>query len=85
MTDENTQIRCPDCGWTGTMADRLIAANPWQDFETIEGCPVCREPVEFQRLCDEPGCTQDATCGTPSLEGYRRCCGEHYQAIQDKR
>lgn len=84
-TTPTTKIRCSECGWTGPADDRLIAVNPWREAEMIEGCPVCREPVEFQRLCDEPGCTQDATCGTPSPEGYRRCCGEHYQATQEKR
>ncbi len=27
--------------------------------------------------CDEPGCTEGQSCGTPSKDGYRRTCGEH--------
>jgi len=27
--------------------------------------------------CDEPGCLQRATCGSPTENGYRRTCGEH--------
>lgn len=32
--------------------------------------------------CDEPGCSQRATCGTPTPNGYRSVCGEHYQQIE---
>ena len=28
--------------------------------------------------CQIVGCNRQATCGTPTPEGYRRLCGEHY-------
>ena len=28
-------------------------------------------------LCDEPGCMEHATCGTPTGIGYRWTCSEH--------
>jgi len=30
--------------------------------------------------CDEPDCTERATCGTPSPNGYRWVCRKHYDA-----
>jgi len=29
-------------------------------------------------ICDEPGCYDQATCGWPSGDDYRRTCGSHY-------
>lgn len=34
-------------------------------------------PAPFQQ-CDEPGCRKQGTSGTPTLDGYRRTCHEHY-------
>lgn len=31
------------------------------------------------RLCDEPGCYKEVTCGFPTKDGYRSTCGEHYR------
>ena len=32
-----------------------------------------------ESACDELGCTKRATCGTPTLDGYKRLCGEHFR------
>lgn len=32
--------------------------------------------------CDDPGCHREATCGTPTPNGYRRVCGRHYSALK---
>jgi hypothetical protein len=29
------------------------------------------------RLCDEPDCYNEITCGTPTETGYRNTCGKH--------
>ena len=34
-------------------------------------------------LCDEPDCYADASCGTPTKDGYRRTCFEH-KPMDDK-
>lgn len=31
--------------------------------------------------CEHPGCVKWATCGTPTPDGYKRLCGEHFAAI----
>jgi hypothetical protein len=31
-----------------------------------------------ERCCDEPGCTEDGTCGWPTESGYRRTCYRHW-------
>lgn len=28
--------------------------------------------------CEVPDCHEEATCGTPTPDGYRRLCGNHY-------
>jgi hypothetical protein len=30
-----------------------------------------------QARCDEPGCMEQSSCGTPTMTGYRRTCGPH--------
>lgn len=32
--------------------------------------------------CEHPGCTEWATCGTPTPDGYKRLCGMHYREAQ---
>lgn len=34
-----------------------------------------------ERECQAEGCHDEATCGTPTPDGYKRLCGEHYRAI----
>jgi hypothetical protein len=40
-------------------------------------CPNCRTPENFKTVCDAPGCTLEASCGTPTYEGYRWTCHNH--------
>ena len=44
-------------------------------------CADCFEPwgIEFENICDDPGCSRLAGCGWPSDEGYRRTCFEHWK------
>lgn len=75
---EREKMECNNCGWRGASKDVLRAENPFaEDFETMEGCPDCREPNTMEVICDEPGCWQRGTCGAPSPIGYRRTCFEH--------
>ncbi len=32
--------------------------------------------------CEWDGCHEYATCGTPTRDGYKRVCGEHYVVIK---
>ena len=33
--------------------------------------------------CEHSGCKAWDTCGTPTPDGYKRLCGEHYRALRD--
>ena len=32
-----------------------------------------------ERECQAPGCHREATCGTPTPDGYQRLCGDHFR------
>lgn len=32
--------------------------------------------------CEHPGCKAWDTCGTPTPDGYKRLCGDHYRALR---
>jgi hypothetical protein len=34
-----------------------------------------------ERQCMFPGCDQPATCGTPTVDGYKRLCFKHYKEL----
>jgi hypothetical protein len=70
--------RCDECRrWTGAHEEMLEAPNPFALDETINGCPLCRAIERFEMLCDEPGCDESASCGTPTKDGYRQTCSRH--------
>ena len=74
MTDK---VQCDVCAWIGTDARILSAKNPFDPEDTVEGCPQCKSVNSIRRFCDEPGCTERASCGTPTKDGYRQTCGKH--------
>jgi hypothetical protein len=55
--------------WTGGLSalEEAFAVLGWNDPHP---CP--------EGACQHPGCDQWATCGTPTSEGYKRLCYEHY-------
>ena len=80
--EETNQWCCRDCGHISLEVDLLRAPNPFSVGENIVGCPKCKGVGNFARLCDEPGCCNEATCGFPTTEGdefggYRMTCHEH--------
>jgi hypothetical protein len=34
-------------------------------------------PLDKEEMCDESGCNEPSTCGTPTPAGYRRTCSDH--------
>ncbi len=78
--DEDKQWMCRDCGAATLEHNLLTAKNPFDNTDTIIGCPKCFSVQDFIEICDEPGCTAPASCGFPVKEGfggYRRTCGKH--------
>jgi hypothetical protein len=68
---------CIDCQWRGTVAEMLTAPNPFDPTDTIVGCPRCRQVETLRVACDEPECWREASCGTPTPNGYRSTCATH--------
>ena len=40
---------------------------------------------DMEVRCQRPGCMRQATCGTPTPEGYKRLCGEHYAEAEKEK
>lgn len=68
---------CTECGSVYMESEVLVALNPFQLWETIYGCPACREPNSFAECCDEEGCETPWTFGWNSPSGYRCTCNQH--------
>jgi hypothetical protein len=76
---EPGKVECNECKWQGREAEADRVSDPKPGSNMVwEICPNCREANTLVRICDEPGCWKDATCGTPTPDGYRRVCGGHY-------
>jgi len=69
--------RCPDCHWIGPTDDFLEGKNPFDETDTILGCPACKAIVNFDQVCDEDGCDALTSCGFPTPDGYRNTCYRH--------
>lgn len=39
------------------------------------------EDQEDSLLCEIEGCKREATCGSPTDEGYKRLCGKHFNEV----
>jgi len=74
---KKAKLVCRECGWRGKFTDVQHGHSPFGDKEPIIGCPDCDEISSMVSVCDEPGCKQEVTCGTPTKERYRKTCGEH--------
>jgi len=54
--------------WTGGLSalEEAFAILGWDDPHPAPGA-----------RCDEPGCMEQANCGTPTAKGYRHTCSKH--------
>jgi hypothetical protein len=83
MTErERDKMRCEDrrCDWCGHGIDIFnmpVAPHPFISGHSVTGCPGCREIDTMRIVCDEPGCWEFVTCGTPEGDDYRRTCDKH--------
>ena len=81
-TDTEKQWKCSECNEISLETALLIAPNPFDETDTIGGCPLCLAVEGFTEICDETGCEGQATCGYPTKDGshggYRRTCWRHY-------
>lgn len=84
MMSNQRKWKCCSCDGISIEADLLEAINPFDETMKITGCPICKDVVGFTEICDEPECIRDASCGFPTPDGYRRTCGDHMRAAEQK-
>ena len=63
-------------GWSGggLVTNGMSALE--EAFEALDW----NEPHKVKAMtCDEPGCNSQASCGWPSIGGYRHTCGKHWR------
>ena len=75
------KVICEECNWHGLTIELLHAQNPFDVTEHILGCPNCKTINSLVVACDEPDCWSESSCGTPTLQGYRRTCHKHYPSL----
>ena len=75
---EDIKQTCPErcCGWHGRLREALSAPNPFEEGDVLYACPKCKG-LDLRYACDEPGCWEAVSCGTPTPQGYRRTCDRH--------
>ena len=71
------KIVCIECGFKGYTRELLKGVNPFNESQGIYGCPDCYSIDSERVACDEDKCWNEATCGTPTKDGYRNTCGKH--------
>lgn len=74
---DSVKLVCQECDWCGPRGDRLVASNPFDSIMAVYGCPACKAVNCFRVACDEDGCWELVTCGTPTDDGYRSTCSKH--------
>lgn len=60
----------------------LSAKNPFEEDDTISGCPHCKQVNSLVGACQAEGCKLEATGGSPNSHGYRYffSCHKHFGA-----
>ena len=80
------KCRCSNlnCDWRGPEQEILRAPNPFDEDDTLVGCPRCLDINTLIDVCDEPGCWEFSSCGHPVPGGYQRTCGKHHVTTTTK-
>jgi hypothetical protein len=77
------KVKCSErrCNWRGQDDELLRGKNPFDADDIVIGCPECKRIDSIVCVCDEDGCWDKVTCGTPTPDGYRNTCGKHSPGI----
>ena len=70
------KVYCAECLWHGAQTEIDQIDDP-RGSGAWSVCPSCRAACHIHVACDEAGCWEPATCGTPVPGGYRQTCGPH--------
>ena len=69
---------CTECGWKGNATNTAIVKIIGGKISTVLCCPKCDTMKStIHKCCEEPGCAEIATQGTPFKCGYKRHCHKH--------
>lgn len=81
--DEDKRCRCGRCGTMTPEIALLTAPSPFDEADILTACPECKWAGDFDEICDEPGCAEEANCWFPvydeAVVKYRRTCNEHWR------
>ncbi len=77
MKDPKLKYGCQECRWTGYDAELLVAPHPFSEGCKVHGCPSCQDICGLVMICDEAGCKDPVSCGTPVDGDYRSTCYAH--------
>lgn len=79
---ETDKIICMECGAKLHYSELDLVPDPNPppntEPEVWRVCPKCRIPEQLEPICDEPGCWERSSGGTPTSEGYRWTCYKHH-------
>lgn len=79
--DEDKRWRCGSCGTITLEFALLTAQSPFDETDILTACPECKWVGDFDEICDEPGCTEEASCwfrvADEAFGDYRRTCNKH--------
>jgi hypothetical protein len=65
--EKNRRWKCMDCHCIMPESEMLRAPSPFDSSCTLVACPHCRVcGTTLALVCDEPGCTDEASCGWPT-------------------
>lgn len=69
------------CTWIGPLRDALTAPHPFDETDTVVGCPACKGIDTLREKCDSPECKREASVwwrddGAKDAP-RRRACHEH--------
>ena len=81
-----TKMLCSDwrhCRWRGKESELLRAPSPFDATFEITACPNCKEIGGCMQACEVHDCWEEATCGIPTQEGYKRVCGKHFEELSN--
>ena len=86
--DAKKKWKCNECNEISLETELLYAKSPFDETDTLTGCPKCKGCNGFDEICDEPGCDRTTSCGFPAGDewgGYRRTCHEHSDWAKERK
>ena len=80
---QKDKARCKNwrCNWKGLEQEILLAPNPFDASDQLQGCPKCKDINTMLVCCYEAECWEFVDGGEPTPAGYKQACGDHLSRI----